>query len=299
MYWVVPTFYLPMVLGEKKLIMEDKITLKIYYNQEPSTNIKSIFDNINHKKVDNIDECDFVLIANEQWCSNHSANVQWLNNIKTVFNSKKYIAFLHSDSQDILDVGNGILFRTSFLKSQSGGALSYPTFPLPLPQMQPNDVFKIGFCGYINLVHYRIDAINKLSDYSYFDYIIRDKFHYHYSKEEQEKNKEEYFYNIKQSSHQLCIRGAGNFSWRLYESLMCGRIPIILDTDYPLPCENKINWDDYVVISPNVDELNDRILRWNKNHNIIDAQNKCRWLYENYISYKGFSKYIEELLLIK
>lgn len=57
----------------------------------------------------------------------------------------------------------------------------------------------------------------------------------------------EYYDNIKNSDYVLCVRGAGNFSVRLYETLMMGRIPIFVNTDCLLPFENEIDWKQHVV----------------------------------------------------
>lgn len=57
----------------------------------------------------------------------------------------------------------------------------------------------------------------------------------------------EYFDNIYTSDYVLCIRGAGNFSVRFYETLMFGRIPIFVNTDCLLPFEDTINWKNHVI----------------------------------------------------
>lgn len=58
---------------------------------------------------------------------------------------------------------------------------------------------------------------------------------------------QEYFDNIKNSDYVLCVRGAGNFSVRLYETLMMGRIPVFVNTDCLLPFEEQIDWKKHVV----------------------------------------------------
>ena len=45
------------------------------------------------------------------------------------------------------------------------------------------------------------------------------------------------------------MRGAGNFSVRFYETLMMGRIPLLIDTDIRLPLSDEINWDNHCVIA--------------------------------------------------
>lgn len=57
----------------------------------------------------------------------------------------------------------------------------------------------------------------------------------------------EYFENIKNSDYVLCVRGAGNFSVRLYETLMMGRIPVFVNTDCLLPFEDEIDWKKHLV----------------------------------------------------
>ena len=67
------------------------------------------------------------------------------------------------------------------------------------------------------------------------------------SKEQREITTLEYYDNIATSDYILCVRGAGNFSVRFYETLLMGRIPIFVNTDCLLPFENKINWKEHVV----------------------------------------------------
>lgn len=59
----------------------------------------------------------------------------------------------------------------------------------------------------------------------------------------------EFFQNIENNLYTICIRGAGNFSVRLYETLMMGRIPIVINSDAKLPLENEINWKNHAVFT--------------------------------------------------
>ena len=40
------------------------------------------------------------------------------------------------------------------------------------------------------------------------------------------------------------MRGGGNYSLRLYETLCLGRIPLFINTDCVLPFENNIDWKE-------------------------------------------------------
>jgi hypothetical protein len=57
----------------------------------------------------------------------------------------------------------------------------------------------------------------------------------------------EYYNNILESDYILCVRGAGNFSVRFYETLMLGKIPVFVNTDCLLPFEDEIDWKKHVV----------------------------------------------------
>lgn len=57
----------------------------------------------------------------------------------------------------------------------------------------------------------------------------------------------EYLDNVFASDYVLCARGAGNFSYRLFETLSCGRVPVLIDTDGALPYDDAVDWKRYVV----------------------------------------------------
>lgn len=66
-----------------------------------------------------------------------------------------------------------------------------------------------------------------------------------------EKARSEYLQNIQDNAYTLCIRGTENYSYRLYEVMSAGRIPIIIDTNMQLPNLNAFGrWDEFSVIVP-------------------------------------------------
>lgn len=69
------------------------------------------------------------------------------------------------------------------------------------------------------------------------------------TEKEIKQSTKEFFQNIECNLYTVCIRGAGNFSVRLYETLMMGRIPIVIHSDAKLPLENDINWKNHVVFA--------------------------------------------------
>ncbi len=103
----------------------------------------------------------------------------------------------------------------------------------------------------------------------------------------------EYFDNIVSSDYVLCGRGNGNFSYRFYETLALGRIPVFVNTDSPLPFEDQIDWNKYCVwVNENEIFRIDTIVQ--KFHDKADKrqfaqlQRDCRTLWEDYLSPEGF-----------
>lgn len=59
---------------------------------------------------------------------------------------------------------------------------------------------------------------------------------------------EEYTNHMMRNTYILCPRGAENYSYRFYETLSYGRVPVLIDTDVVLP--PGINWKELAVIVP-------------------------------------------------
>jgi hypothetical protein len=64
------------------------------------------------------------------------------------------------------------------------------------------------------------------------------------------KARQEFIENVLQSDFVLAPKGDGNYSNRFLEALSLGRIPILIDTDVPLPAENEVPYEKIVVRVP-------------------------------------------------
>jgi hypothetical protein len=75
----------------------------------------------------------------------------------------------------------------------------------------------------------------------------------------QEPDIKRYQEHMLKNTYILCPRGVENYSFRFYETLAFGRVPILIDTDMVLPL--GINWDDLCIKIPynNLNELEARI----------------------------------------
>ena len=103
----------------------------------------------------------------------------------------------------------------------------------------------------------------------------------------------EFVENMVGSDYILCLRGAGNFSYRLYETLSCGRIPVFVDTDCVLPYERWIDWRRHCIwveekdlphIAERVAEFHDTLTE----QEFQNRQRACRRLWEQWLSPVGY-----------
>jgi hypothetical protein len=100
----------------------------------------------------------------------------------------------------------------------------------------------------------------------------------------------------------FCYRGAGNFSYRFYETLMMGRIPILINTDCVFPFDSKVDIrdiacviDEHTLKSPN-DIIGHITTYYTANqHRILDMQKNNRKVWEQYFSPSGFVNNIYEI----
>ena len=121
------------------------------------------------------------------------------------------------------------------------------------------------------------------------------------SKESLDKLQRQFFENIEDSDYTICVRGTGNFSARLYETLAMGRIPIFINTDCILPFENVINWRNHVVWIEydEVEQISDKIIKFHRSLSSMSftkLQQDNRSLWEEYFKFSGFYNQFVNLL---
>lgn len=103
----------------------------------------------------------------------------------------------------------------------------------------------------------------------------------------------EFANNMFDSDYTLCTRGAGNFSFRLYEVLCSGRIPVFINTDCLMPLDSWINWRDYCVWveASEAEQVVERLLTFHaalSPEAFEKIQHSCRQFWLEYLSPMGF-----------
>jgi len=236
---------------EEQLLYFGKISDSIINNNKTFVDITS--GEINKiVEYTNVEECDFIL---------HPFKVQFSSKIDSLIEKseryRKKILLFHNDDDDrIFNFKNSIIFRTSLYKSKKPS--NYFSLPAFCNNLNKDIQFKrvkseiptVGFCGALtNPIRKKtLEIINKTDLIKNF--IIREKFWG--GDIWGTKVREEYVTNIINSDFVVCTRGAGNFSYRFYEALCLGRIPLVINTDIDLPFDEFIDYGGILLI----DDLN-------------------------------------------
>jgi hypothetical protein len=102
--------------------------------------------------------------------------------------------------------------------------------------------------------------------------------------------------NLLGNDYTLCIRGAGNFSYRFYETLAAGRIPLFINTRCVLPLEDEIDWRTHCVWVeeselPRAGEILRQFHERITPEQFLDLQRRNRQLWQEKLSALGFYRH--------
>lgn len=248
-------------------------------------------------KVDYVDliKSDFILYPKKIRVDD---NINELINLSNQYN-KKIILFYNDDNDRVFNFENSIIFRTSLYKSKK--PKNYFSLPALCNDLKKecqynfrikNSIPTVGFCG--ALTHaLRKEVITNLENKKRLitNFNIRNSFWG--GNVWGENVRKEYIENTLNSDFVLCVRGAGNFSYRFYETLCLGRIPLVIDTDIDLPFENYISYDNKIlkVSIKDLDKIEDLVFEfWNTidDYEQLQKNNVDFWI--NHLSPIGFIK---------
>ncbi len=103
----------------------------------------------------------------------------------------------------------------------------------------------------------------------------------------------EYYDNLVGSDYVLAARGFSNFSFRFFEAMSVGRIPVLIDTDCVLPYDFLHDYRELCVVVPEaeIDRVGDHILRFHARFSpggYRDLQARIRAFWEEWLSPEGF-----------
>ena len=245
-----------------------------------------------------IEKCDYVIIP-YKWVGYDSLTNSLIKEAKKY--NKKVIALFNDDSHpsQILKEEDGYMFLTTFNKSSKlPNQIAFPAFCGDFYTKYSSTPIKtnqhtVGFCGAITH-QIRGVTLNSLNSSSILkpNFIIRQGF---WAPEIPNRMvaREQYMKNLRDNCFNVCMRGAGNFSYRLYETMMMGRIPIIINSDQVFPFGDILNYEEFSIIInfDDVSSIEKIIGDWLSTktpQDLVDIQNKNRDIWLTYMSPQGW-----------
>lgn len=110
------------------------------------------------------------------------------------------------------------------------------------------------------------------------------------------------FYNFlditSKSKFTLCPRGYGNTSFRMYEAMQLGSVPVYISDDFCLPWQDEIDWNQFAIIVPaeDIGSLYDRLKSLDESQ-YIKMRNNLKWYYDKYFSIESVCSNIIKRIL--
>ena len=268
--------------------------------------VSDFFKNkIEHQEVA-FNECDYFISSSFEIGIKKRSDIQSRLSKYKKFNNK-VIVFLITDSVEVLDIPKNVfLFRTSLykkLKKPNEFLLPYiwESFDEKFNSLLKTQKPIVGFCGNVkNNTGKRQSTINAISSCKNIVSNFDTKLTFWGGNPHNEKIIDDFKNNILESHFTICNRGVGNFSMRFYQVMSLGRIPVLIDSDMIFPFENEINWNDLIITAKNEIELISKIESfWNhkSNEEIVELQLKCKKVFQEYLSPKGFGEKITPFLI--
>jgi len=248
------------------------------------------------KNKDKFDEIDRTLIP-----------IFWTNVYITGKNSnliQTYLDQLPADKKYFTvsqhDDAVGQILPPNTVSFEAGGNKNGVPIPLicsPLDKKYLDPIKKDIFCSYVGSISNNAQCRVRL-----YETYMNDKDFYfsqpRYWTPSVPNDKFEEFVSItKRSLFSLCPKGYGKQSFRLYEVLQLGSVPVFVYTDRWFPFEKFIDWNKFCVLihESEIHSLKNKLLSYNKNQ-IKEMQAEGKKIYNEYFTMEGMSKNILKYL---
>jgi len=102
--------------------------------------------------------------------------------------------------------------------------------------------------------------------------------------------------NIEETQFTVCCRGGGNFSFRFYETLAAGRIPVLTEDDISLPFEEYIDYSKIIVIGKTPGQVANGIWKVWRSGDVEAMQRRCAEISKEFLQRPNYSvKLLEQL----
>jgi hypothetical protein len=246
---------------------------------------------------------------------------------------KKLVVFFFDDSEEEVPLENSLIFRISLQRGQRNNEFAFPAWihdyagtalDGATPVRPKWSVPTVGFCGFVGYrllpdesfgrrwrsrlrtIYRRFPsktirerAVELLRKERRVDtnFFLRDNFYAGALGSGDplalERAQQVFVNNLIASDYVLCARGGGNVSYRFYETLAMGRLPLFIDTNCELPYSWEIDYSSYGVFldESQLEDIGDKLVSFHDGLNgadFVGMQRECRKLWVERLSPLGF-----------
>jgi len=242
------------------------------------------------KTIENL-KTDYIYIP-IQWTSFHINNdygknieplQNYCNSIVEKYPNKKFFTIVQYDGGTLVEIDNCTIFGCSGdFDSPLGKNSRYEPIPLLSDPHQiilaENKKYKVGYAGWdthpIRSVMY--ETLHELDGYRLERNLCQ--------------NKTEIFKDILSNSiFALCPRGYGPASYRMYEAIQFGCIPIYISDEFWLPFSDKIDWDKLCVLikEDEIETISEKVNTLLETKEYLNMISYGKEVYEKYLTWDG------------
>jgi hypothetical protein len=219
-------------------------------------------------------------------------------------NIQNYINLLNSDLKyfTICQHDDGpfeALPRDTLIFSAGGNKITNNTVPIPLICSRIENTFinesKTFLCSFVGSPTHSIrnQLISKWANDEDFIFGMQQ----HWMESVPKKNLSLFKTLTCKSKFTLCPRGYGKSSFRLYETMQLGSVPVYVSDYHYLPWTDELDWSEFcVLIKPDqIDDLKNILLSYSE-EKINKMIKTAQTLYDEYFSLEGMCKKIIQRL---
>lgn len=205
---------------------------------------------------------------------------------RVLIEPKKTFTICQYDDGPLINLGSAVVFLSS-RKTSAGKDIPLLRNVLKLPFIKPRKRYLASFVGRLGTDPVRKEMANILSRNK--DVFIEDG----------DKGQKFFVTRTLQSYTALCPRGYGGSSFRFFEAMQLGVVPLLIGDIDTRPFKKFIDWDEISLYVDNPDKLSSVLNRLNRKQ-LQTMGSKARAVYLEHLEYGKWPAYvIKELGLIK
>ena len=203
---------------------------------------------------------------------------------------KKYFTVSQHDDavQEILPPGT-----LSFEAGGNKNGIPLPLICSPIEKNLIEEVNKDIFCSFVGTISHNASARVKL----YKTYYDDDSFYFNeprmWTDKVQQDHLKEFIYTTQRSIFSLCPRGYGKQSFRFYEVLQLGSIPVFIYNPEWFPFQKYIDWSEFAVCihEDEIPSLKSKLESYSEK-DIQNMLKRGKEVYQEFFTMEGMSKTI-------